>query len=72
MNEDFVFYRNFHKYTKIKQVKDGYEVCCSKKLWSVLGINLDNVIKEAKSYFYLYWSDGEYDETFDVIKRMGK
>lgn len=38
------------------------EIKCKRNLWSVSGPDYRKLHKEAKSYWYQYWCDDEYDE----------
>jgi hypothetical protein len=48
--------------------KDGTVlICCKLGLWSCSGRDHEQVKKEARHYFALYYSDGEYDEMLSNI-----
>jgi hypothetical protein len=47
--------------TTFVMIGQRYRIDCNKGLWSVEGANREEVVREAKHYFFQYESDGEYD-----------
>jgi hypothetical protein len=50
----------YKKFTKTRKTKHGYNVKCSKGLWSITAPTKDQAIREGKHYFIQYYMDGEY------------
>ena len=50
----------FNKCTTTTKRGDKYHIACKKRLWGVTAPTREEAEKEARWYFYLYLSDGEY------------
>ena len=60
----------FKKYTTYEMTRHGeredHKIECTKGLFSVYARTKEDAEKEAKHYFYQYFSDGEYNDNFDI------
>lgn len=52
--------KDYELYTTSREVEHGYEVKCTKGLFSVIAPTKEQAHQEARHYFYQYYSDGEY------------
>lgn len=52
----------FNNNTVTKKVNGDTEIRCKKGYWSVTGPDEDEVLRQARWYFYQYWLDGDYKQ----------